>query len=882
MQQREKMGQAARSDVLARMHAWLSRSMAGITLSLPPQPCGQVLPQQRGSAMLRGSVLALIAAGLSYAPLLFGAQPLGLGFLCAAEGQLAWVTLGYLVGIWGASASPWLAGNGYLYAVAAMVALLLRLLARVAWEPPSARISISTYRHAARVALDRLLHIGQSPTQAPAEDTAAEDKGCSCSPQGSVLSLRWRVMAAVISALIPAIGVSVRGGFAFYDCCGAVSLLFGAPLASCVFAGAWRREESNGSLAARVIGLSAVLVATLYCTRSMSILGLYPALVVFASLLPVVQDRAGLLGALAVALLGSFAIDVQILPCMIVYVAVYALVNLAFGGLALPASVVASALSALLFGGSVFAWEVAPSVLVGALLLAAGRRLQTAAKRAQKRQEKQQFRVDETAQRLLCVQLQNEALCERLAAMSSAFASLGEVFCAMDESMERPDAGEIRGMLDEIFDKHCPACPYRSRCWSEEYSATAEGVRSLSRALANRPDGAVADLLPEAMRRRCPQLIDMLEELNFRIGRRAFERGNAREGEAYARSFDGIGQLMRDVLREGGDVTEASCNAAQSEAVALCLDRLGMRVKQVCVTGRRRLTVCITGITPAALTVPREQLQTALGEVCGARFGKPRYSGGEEDTLTLRSLPAYRIDYAHMGSPALCEQENEERRGAKGRSSRILCGDTVRVFESEDGMFYALLCDGMGSGRLAALTSGTAAVFLERVLRAGVSVHTALRMLNQYLRARSDEHESSTTVDLLALDLYTGEARLIKCGAAPTLQRRGTRVSRLTSHTLPLGILQALDASVLPFEVKDGDCIVLVSDGVSDTAADAGTGGGTNWLDELLAATADTDLSAWVEAVIAKAREHGSHDDVSVIALRIERETHEKGAQGKP
>jgi stage II sporulation protein E len=244
------------------------------------------------------------------------------------------------------------------------------------------------------------------------------------------------------------------------------------------------------------------------------------------------------------------------------------------------------------------------------------------------------------------------------------------------------------------------------------------------------------------------------------------------------------------------------------------------------------------------------------------------YDSREDGTITFCTLPRLRADYLHR-----CVAADP---GGLRQSKRTVCGDTLRLFEGDDGMFYALLCDGMGNGRGAALTSGISAVFLERVLRTGVGVQTALRLLNQYLLSRrgGDGEECSSTVDLLELDLYRGRARFIKSGAAPSLILREGRLFRLTSHTVPIGILQAIDAQVIPFDIQPGDHILLMSDGVTDTTLPGDRG--DDWLSDILSSAAAggtiTDESALIDSIFAQARSRGSSDDMSIISIQISEE----------
>jgi stage II sporulation protein E len=177
----------------------------------------------------------------------------------------------------------------------------------------------------------------------------------------------------------------------------------------------------------------------------------------------------------------------------------------------------------------------------------------------------------------------------------------------------------------------------------------------------------------------------------------------------------------------------------------------------------------------------------------------------------------------------------------------------------------------MGKGREAAMTSGSAGVFLERTLLAGVEINTALRMLNHYLLSRttSPEEEISSTIDLFALNLYTKQGYFLKSGAAPSLILREGRLFRLSSHTLPIGILQAIDAQVIPFEVQAGDHILLMSDGVCDIEGNESLCAQSDWLADYFAGHLPEEDSVLIGELFSLARDHGSCDDMSVISIRI-------------
>ena len=71
-----------------------------------------------------------------------------------------------------------------------------------------------------------------------------------------------------------------------------------------------------------------------------------------------------------------------------------------------------------------------------------------------------------------------------------------------------------------------------------------------------------------------------------------------------------------------------------------------------------------------------------------------------------------------------------------------------------------ILCDGMGTGRPAAVDGSLAAELTARLLKAGFTAELAARLVNVALALKSDE-ESGATLDLISVDLYTGTARIL-------------------------------------------------------------------------------------------------------------------------
>lgn len=192
-----------------------------------------------------------------------------------------------------------------------------------------------------------------------------------------------------------------------------------------------------------------------------------------------------------------------------------------------------------------------------------------------------------------------------------------------------------------------------------------------------------------------------------------------------------------------------------------------------------------------------------------------------------------------------------------------VCGDAITSFEAA-GKYYMLISDGMGSGREAALTSGVCAAILQRLIGSGAGLETSLKMLNNIIRA--GERECSATVDIAEIDLITGEAKFVKSGAAPSFVLRGGSIFRLQSKTVPIGIIRALDAEMIKFDVMPGDRVVMVSDGAARSYEEV------PWLldmmtsDEVILKGSPKEAAA---KIVREAARRGAADDITAGVICI-------------
>jgi len=316
-----------------------------------------------------------------------------------------------------------------------------------------------------------------------------------------------------------------------------------------------------------------------------------------------------------------------------------------------------------------------------------------------------------------------------------------------------------------------------------------------------------------------------------------------------AMDYAAVGRVIQETIDGGNE--DFICDTGAGERIFSRLLRLGYGLESVAVCGKTRRRVILRGVRATGRSIRLREIRGVVEKHCHFTLGTPDVR--EHEGLS---------DIVFFEHAALTASTVKHTR-PKGRGDAKHCGDSVASFEGEHGLSYAFICDGMGSGTDAALTSALASVFLNRLLQAGSRADSALRMLNGFLAARSQgEGESSTTVDLLEIDRISGKAALFKCGAAPTYLLRRGEVTRFFSRTAPVGILEALDAERITFALEPGDVVVQVSDGFTGGEEDC------PWLAEMIATRYDGDSDAFARLAINRASGVVS-DDLSIVVTEI-------------
>ena len=453
--------------------------------------------------------------------------------------------------------------------------------------------------------------------------------------------------------------------------------------------------------------------------------------------------------------------------------------------------------------------------------------------------------TDEAEQNVILTEKRERDTKLRFEALSNAFTELSEVFYTLSDRVKRPGIIDTRELCDRVCDAYCPKCVFHRVCWEKEYSSTLDVFSKLSKKLCDVGHIEKGDV-ERYILQRCRNMEKIIDGINASHAKLLEERIKHNKTEVFAMDYEAMAHLLESAVRINGQ--EYVPDAKLCENLKKASRHMNFKAHNICVYGNRKLSIVAGGVDISKVKMSANEIRTCYENICGVKLTTPKFDiDGEYITMTLEAAKRFKTEYA-----AACDTKKNEK----------VCGDTICMFDNNEGYFYSLISDGMGSGKEAALTSRLCGIFLKKMLVAGNSKPIALEMLNNFIRSKNTE--CFATVDLLEIDLIKGKAGFIKGGAAASYVLRDDKIFRISSNTMPVGITREINAEEVKFDLQDNDVIVMVSDGVGQSAEDMAR------ISDVLTYSWEDDLQKMAEKILKNATNSCKRsDDVSVGLIRV-------------
>ncbi len=430
-----------------------------------------------------------------------------------------------------------------------------------------------------------------------------------------------------------------------------------------------------------------------------------------------------------------------------------------------------------------------------------------------------------------------------------------EMYLGMSSGLtqgRRTASEDTREVFDHAAEQICCKCSLCASCWEHDYIGTLNALNDVSLAMLQRGRAQAADF-PSHFSARCirfPEFVRAINETFVLLQQKREYQSKCEENRSLlAQQYAGLTGILQHLGTDlSQDVVTLPARERQVRRYAAAFGT----IEQVAVyrDGSGRLRIELGGRQLDAFLTQKDGFAAGLAALLGIGLTEPEQICDElGPRLLLREQAPFR---AIIGI------------GQRKKPGESVSGDTGRYFVTESGVACMLLSDGMGTGELAARDSRTVLGHLERFLRAGLDIRDALQTVAPAFRLQNDGTRF-VTLDMLTVDLYSGRAETLKCGAAPAYLRTGGNITRLNGQALPIGLMENGEmGESVPLRLVHGDVYVMLSDGINDGFEDG-------WVMDMLLTRISDGPKELAAQLVTAAASRGGQDDMTALVLRIEK-----------
>lgn len=397
---------------------------------------------------------------------------------------------------------------------------------------------------------------------------------------------------------------------------------------------------------------------------------------------------------------------------------------------------------------------------------------------------------------------------QRVAQFSNVFQALSKSFSSHDEESQWQEEEELREMdyfLSNVTEKTCQMCFKKEQCWTRNFNTTYDYMKEIMHELENN-QGVLSLKMTREWEKHCTRSKKVTEairqELTFYHANQKLKKQVQESRRLVADQLLGVSEVMGDFAKE--IQRERENHYKQEEVILEALQEFGIQIENVEIYSLEQRNVDIE------MTIPYCQ---GHGEC--EKLIAPMLSDilGETIVVNKEDCSVYPNGFCHVTFRSAKAFMVETGVAHAAKDGGFLSGDSYSTMELGCGKYAIAISDGMGNGERAHVESKETLQLLQKILQSGIKEKVAIKSVNSVLSLRTTD-EIFSTLDLVMIDLQNAEAEFLKIGSTPSFIRRGNKVLKVEASNLPMGILQDFDVDVVSRQLKAGDILIMMSDGV--------------------------------------------------------------------
>jgi len=413
---------------------------------------------------------------------------------------------------------------------------------------------------------------------------------------------------------------------------------------------------------------------------------------------------------------------------------------------------------------------------------------------------------EHTAEQQKYMRKMRDVTAQRVSQFSGVFHALSKSFSQMEVMQEDEEENrEMDYFMSNVTERTCQTCFKKEQCWAKNFNTTYASMEEIIHEM-DQNEGNVSPRMAREWDKICSRPKKVYEtigqQLTFFQANLKLKKQVRESRKLVAEQLLGVSEVMDNFAKE--IQRERENHYKQEEQIMEAIQDFGIQIEQVEIYSLEPGNVDIEMTVPFCnghgecdkLIAP--MLSDILGETIIVNKEECARLPHELCNVNFRSSKAYTVDtgVAHAA-----------------KDGGLVSGDSYSTIELGLGKFAIAISDGMGNGERAHYESSETLQLLQKILQSGIEEKVAIKSVNSILSLRTTD-EIFSTLDLAMIDLKDASARFLKIGSTPSFIKRGNKVIKIQASNLPMGILQEFEVDVVSEQLKAGDLLIMMSDGV--------------------------------------------------------------------
>ena len=440
----------------------------------------------------------------------------------------------------------------------------------------------------------------------------------------------------------------------------------------------------------------------------------------------------------------------------------------------------------------------------------------------------------------------------KLFSVSKAIKSLPGLVESVYVQIQDSSENDFRKICADSACEVCGFCKLKMLCWSKESRLVRENFEHIIELVQKKEYISSKDFSLDFLKRcnRSEMIVKKISKsyIDF-CNEKANKNKISNVKTAVSEQILGVGELIENISNEFSEsyiYDEEFSKLLSREFINLGID-VNKFICQRDKNGHLFLDIKCDKIIADKFD---DKFLRRISHTCSKNFSSPMINIFDDICqVKIHEIPNLKIDFG------VCQHAFNNGK---------YCGDSYCNFLNGMGKYNVIISDGMGTGCEASMQSLITASLMKRFVELGMDFNSSLKILNSALMINSKNEETLSTLDVVSIDLFSGNTKFMKAGSPITFLIKNNIVSKMDFESLPIGILNDASFSVKSTNLKSGDWVIMMSDGATDI--------GEEWIFDILNSRnyrTPRELSRILLNKAVKMRKNSHDDDITVAAMRI-------------